>query len=147
MTQHDRITVVDKFYFEPAGGKSRLFETKFWHDLKSIEQLWERSCIGNETWKQLDLGWLNGQPVGMIVIENNEGKFYDKNPTPEERLAVAARVLHLAILGENEVPTDATPWLSIWPGGGFKGKPSPSARLWVRSPSGSLRYTVVAVAE
>lgn len=135
----DRITVVETIYYQPFGDQATSVESKFDRILDSVdEQPYSRKCKATEEWQSLDTGWV--KTCSMLSIENNEGKFAQRIPTPEERDEAKAKVLELAYSGEY---VDEDTWL-ILPGESMRGLPADLSRLLIRCRKGSAKFTVTA---
>ncbi len=48
-------------------------------------------------WEPLDLGWLEGTPVEIVVIENRAGKNPQVIPSPEEKAGTDASTIEIGI--------------------------------------------------
>lgn len=135
----DRLTVVENVYHQTQGEDPFHISTTFERKLQTQEQPYSRTTSVGEEWEQLDCGWL-GDNVGMLIIANNEGKFA-RIPTEEEREEVAKRVL---IIGYRYRDLDS-PACDAWeipPGESFRGSPTNSKSLYIKSLSGRTKYTI-----
>lgn len=120
--------------------------SKFIH---SPEQPFKRVLATvNEEWERLNFVWLDGKPLGMLVIYNDEGKFLQVVPSPEEIAEAAKKILQVGFSKNGEVGPE--PWIDVNPSG--DGVTSESCRLvptspssvYVRSLSGPIRYSFTA---
>jgi hypothetical protein len=129
----DTITVVQTVYHQPAGEEPTAVTLQYVRPLETSEQPYVRKIKVGESWQPLDLGWIE-QP-GMILLVNDEGKFTQTIPTPEERAEAEAKVV--------EVGLGSPPWL-IPPQGSFLGMSSGIGRRLVnlRCQKGTARVTI-----
>lgn len=71
--------------------------------LQTQEQPYTRKKISvGENWTPLDYGYLNGLPISMILIRNEEGKNLQTIPTEQEKLDLSLKALELAVEGASE---------------------------------------------
>ena len=128
---YDRLTVVEMISFASVDGvRAPPVESKYSRVLRHTDQPYQRSYKVTETPTPLDLGWAREwDGVGLLHISNDEGIRPQYIPTPQERVATAARVVEL---GE---------WL-IRPGESQRGVPKDIKTLMVRCQSGEARITV-----
>lgn len=133
----DRLTVLNKVYHSTRGQSPRLFDHGYSVPLLGEEhQPYERQGYAIESWEHLDLGWMNNENAGLLVIINNEGKFLDRYPTDEERENSAKRVLELGY--SNSSPR----WL-IPPQCQMQAWPSEIEDLCIRSSFEQARFTLL----
>lgn len=97
-----------------------------------------REIIVDEAWRLLDIGWV--VTVGKLVLANEEGKFFETQPTDEERHAINRRVIEIACQDRNDTSAvDASVLFEVHPGDAFPVVPHWSKRLWVRCREGQAR--------
>ena len=138
----DRILVIDSVYFCPYNDEVIGVDSRYDRPLETQEQVYTRQChnpntVSTEEWRQLDFGWLSSN-IGMFVITNDEGKYYDTHPSEEEKEDTKKRIL--------QIRCNANPdcvWL-IPPGESFRGSPSDPSHLWIRCEHGQAKYTLTA---
>ena len=136
----DRITVVETIYHRPYMDETLAVDSRFSRIISSGEQPYQRqnhkpNTTATEEWKQLDCGWLKDN-VGMLVITNDEGKFFEVYPTEEEKEEIKLRILEIAY--------EKNP-LAVWyvpPTESFRGCPSDPELLWIRCQHGTAKYTL-----
>lgn len=97
-----RLTVVQQVYHQRPDMSPSQYEHRWDVILEIDEQPYyrERTLQPDEE-HSIDCGWI--EKPGTLLIENQEGLFTGKNPTPEEREDVAGRVLHLSIADSFEI--------------------------------------------
>lgn len=79
MTVRHRLTMVQTFYHQVNGGDAHEIRTQCDRTLESDEQVYERNTTASPDPIPLDFGWLNDQPIALIVIKNQEpGQYQDK---------------------------------------------------------------------
>lgn len=148
MAQEDRITELHKVYFEPYGEQPILFESKGYRNLKTTEQVYQRKGKATPIWTPLDTGWLSGKPLGLLLLQNEEGKFRETIPTPEELLASSRKSIFIAFGDESgNPPSDAVGAWEVLPGNSFHGIPSDASRVFLRCRSGVsvARFSLVLI--
>jgi hypothetical protein len=94
------MSVVDMTYFQPVDGSpTTAFEegVRFTREIESDEQPYTRRKVATEEWQALDHGWV--EKCGMMLVRNNEGRFYAVNPTPEQRAEADKRVIEISFNG------------------------------------------------
>ena len=146
--QQDSMTVVEQIYHQPAGEEPTAYHHSFVRKLTVQEQPYSRKIKVGEGWQPLDLGWFADKPdaVGMVQVVNNEGRFTQTQPTDEERVAAAAKVICLvsrvidAGIG-GMLAEDSFCWL-IRPGESFRGSSTDATRIWIRCQFGVAQATV-----
>lgn len=72
MAVRHRLTMVQTFYHQVNGGDAHEIRTQCDRALDSDEQVYERNTTVSDVPTFLDFGWLNNQPIGLIVIKNQE---------------------------------------------------------------------------
>ncbi len=131
----NRLTVIETVYHQTTTAEPDSIESRFERELISDEQPYRRTTKVGEDWTPLDFGWI--EEVGMIVIQNNEGKGLTKIPTPEEKEELAAKVLEISADPSNS-------WI-VRPGESFRGEPAGKRTLCIRSRSGTTHFNVYAI--
>jgi hypothetical protein len=139
----DLLTVIETVCFRPYMDESFVVDSRFSRRLETSEQPYQRlhhkgGAVATEQWKQLDFGWLK-ENTGMISITNDEGTFYEVNPTEEEREDVEKRVIEVGYQSLNDIQDFV--WF-VPPGEDFRGSPSHPSRLWIRCQHGEARFTL-----
>jgi hypothetical protein len=66
-----RLTVVEQLYHQDSAGNATPVTTTFCRHLQSDEQPYSRRITVGPTWQHIDHGWLDKQPIGMLVVANN----------------------------------------------------------------------------
>lgn len=93
-----RLTVVKFIAYQPlVKTPENLSPESYTHNLYSDEQIWRREFKVGPEWMPLPLGWLEGQPISLIILHNNEGRFTQLIPTPEERADAMARIVEVGV--------------------------------------------------
>lgn len=117
-----RLVVVEQVYYQGEVGVGN--EARFSRENLADEQVWQRTFIANAEWKPLQCGWL-AEGASMLSLTNDEGKGLQKRPTPEERVALAARVVELRCC-------DGHVFARLRPGESLRFEPTDVSRLQVR---------------
>lgn len=89
-----RIAVVEYVYHQQPDVQPTVTESRFSRWLESQEQPYLRRLTLDQTWRELDFGWL--KQSGMLVLKNEEGRFHVQ-PTKDEREDMAARIIEVAL--------------------------------------------------
>lgn len=130
----NRLTVVEKVYHQVMGeGATDMVDNRFYRELKTEEQVYQRKLKATEEWQKLDCGWIT--ECGMLAIKNEEGLFHNTLPTPEERAEVATHVLELGI-GAQEASWQVLPQESM------RGCPMSLQSIYVRCRHGTAKFTL-----
>lgn len=92
----DRITLVLNLYHEHAGDETKERACQVWKELESKDiESYTRRVTAKPEWKPLDLGWVEPEDVGLILIENLAGKGTHVNPTEEEKEETKKQLLEI----------------------------------------------------
>lgn len=137
-----RFTVVERLYHQQVGEKPFAFELQHQHWLDSRDEHYSRHCKAGEQWQPLDPSgnsWV--REAVQLVVSNEEGHFRRVNPTPEEKAAVAARVLELGLF----VGGTVVPFATLHPTASLRFEPIDPTLLRVRCRSGVARYWLILV--
>lgn len=134
----DQITVVETVYHRPAfGGDPFVSDSRFSRELGSFEQVYERKHLqAIEEWKRLDLGWIKS--CGMLILQNEEGRFLQRNPSEEEQVRFRSKVLEVCI---GESPDPGRSWL-VPAGETIRVVPGSIEHLYLRCRTGRAYYTI-----
>jgi hypothetical protein len=93
-----RLTVSEHISYQPLNIAGQdVSPPPFCQLLTTEEQVWRRIVVVTSEWTPVPLGWLDGQPVSMIILKNEEGQFFQVQPTQEERDAAAARIIEVGV--------------------------------------------------
>jgi hypothetical protein len=97
-----RLVVVAQVVHVPPDGGPTPLAYQFGRELETDEQPYgPRRVRAGAGWEPLDYGWLGGPDgVGLVVVENEEGRRPRVVPTPEERADTLARVVELGVIAE-----------------------------------------------
>lgn len=136
--QKARIGVVSLVYHQQTGSEPVSVESRFSRWLESDEQPYLRKLTIKEEWTALDGGWL--KEVGEVFLRNDEGKF-QVQPTDEERAAVMARVVEIAVV-EPVVKQRLFVFGRIRPLESLQFEPHDLTSLRLRCVSGTARCTL-----
>ncbi len=134
-----RLTVVDAVYFSPHDGQPIEYRTPFGRELLTDERPYSRPLTVGPEWVEVDLGWLKDVGVSMVVVQNDEGRYRQTVPSPEERASESDRVVEVA--AETGVP----PFALVRPTESCRFEPARATGLALRCRSGSAKVTVVLV--
>jgi len=135
-----RITVVETIahvgmdlgFTSPTG-----VEARWWRPVASAEQVYQRRLMAGPSWQPLDSGWI--EQVGMVVVENVEGHGLQVIPTPEEKAAIAARVVELGLMGDEG---DCRDFACVLPGEHLRLQPTQPVHLRCRAGEARVVVTV-----
>lgn len=119
-----RLTVVETVYHHQRGGQPAAVEARYTRRLASDEQPYRRTMTLGAEWQPVDLGWLQGQPVGLLILQSGEKP---GGPLVEVGVAVLDAV---------------QPAFVIRPGESFRGEPLPDAEICVRASAAGARLAV-----
>lgn len=99
--ERDRLTMVLSLHHEQPGNDTHSVESRCWKllDNPADQERQTKRIKVDENWSALWLGDLEPDQVGYIVVENNEGRFLQVNPTDEERLDISKRVVEIGLAG------------------------------------------------
>lgn len=75
---------------------ARLLETQ-------IEPYSRRITLNDER-SLIDFGWIKSTDVGMLIVENLEGRKFDVNPSPEEMEEINGRIVEIYLHEDSWVP-------------------------------------------
>ena len=135
-----RLTVVEQVCLQiPDEPPMSLSESRYVRLLATDEQLYARTMKVGEAWIPLDCGW-NAKSAGLLVLINEPTRF-TVQPTPEERAKADARVIEVALAGEEAGMWSALPkcFSVIRPGESCRFEPTCPDALRVRCRSGATR--------
>jgi hypothetical protein len=140
----DRITVLESVYYRPYNQQPIALEIRSSRSLKSDEKPYQRQnhkkTVATEEWKEVDFGWLEND-LGLFVIQNDEGSMYETIPTEDEKSEDKKKVLEIGFGTPENPPQDV--WL-IPPHESFRGSPSSSSNVMIRSQHKEIKYTLTA---
>jgi hypothetical protein len=135
-----RLTVVETLYHQPAGGFPATMlgdASRFYRDLSSDEQAYERHRALKGDWEPLDCGWIDR--CGMLLVRNDEGQF-TVNPTPDQRAEVSRKVIEMSFDGERTS-------ILIPPTETCRFYPADIKQIKLRCHEGVARYTICLLPE
>ena len=124
------------YHQEPHREATVLADKPFMRWLDSDEQPYQRKGRAGPEWKKLDLGWLDGQGVGLVVVANETGRDAMVNPTKGEAAALAAAVLTIGV----QVGDAVEPVADISPGESARFRPRKPGALRVMCESGECKF-------
>jgi len=126
------LVVVEQVYYQVRGEEPAAAESRYARHVSGDEQCYERHVRAGPEWRPLDLGWLAGRPLSLLVLRNDEGRHLDANPTPERRRELDGRVVELAQDGGGA-------FALVRPGESLRLEPADPARLRLRCRAGAAR--------
>lgn len=130
----NRLSVIGAVYYETADAQPEGAQYVFSRELKTDDQVYKRNLKATEEWQPLDCGWLSD--CGMLLIVNNEGKF-TVNPTDEQREEASKKILEVSY-----GPVQCQPNWLIPVGESMQALPSDVDKLFIRSQSGVIKFTI-----
>lgn len=107
-------------------------------NLSVKEDHYSRRIRVNQDWIPLDLGHLRADQVGLVVIENLEGRFLDVNPTEGERKEASKRIIQVSF-GDPTNASLAFPAPASLP---YVGYPQDASRIALRCPVGVAKCRI-----
>lgn len=117
-------------------GNRPMQESYAYHELMdSDEDCYVRKLTIEQAWVKLDLGFIKPEGVRMIILENRTGNDLKKNPTEEEKAAIAKTILQVSV-------SDDAVWKPDWtvsPSQFFCGSPANPEIIKIRSAGGPLK--------
>jgi hypothetical protein len=140
-----RLTVTQQVSYQLPDDPPKAFRCGFDRELSSGsgEEVYERTRLkATQDWQEVDFGFLKGKPLAYVAIQNREGLFTQTNPTEEEKIEVAKKVLDIGIYRSD---VGAIEFTGVPPTECYSGWPS--GRLYIRCRSGEARYSLFAVPE
>ncbi len=129
----DHLTVVETVYHRQYGEEATAVESRFTRELQTQEQSYTRRLKVEEEWRSLDTGWII--QVGMLVIQNTEGKFLQQIPSEADKAEALKKTIEIKHDGSEGC------WL-ILPGESIRVCPSDASSLRIRCQLGTARFTV-----
>lgn len=135
---HDRITARTSFYF------SHFSQDPFCHTIinnrfvrSSGIEVYSRRCWADSDWRELDPGWVAREGcIGLIILENLEGKDVVQHLSEEEKKAATGHLLQVAYEGNTDYR------FFIYPGDGWSVVPDPAFKLVIRVAAGRTPYRI-----
>jgi hypothetical protein len=137
-----RMTVRDMVYHQNPGDQPTLAETAFTVDLTTQEQPYRRPQVATQRWSPVDFGYLT--EASHVVIENREGRFTQRVPTPEQREAAEAKVLEIAFFAGIDMHERPAACILVPPRQSIRVVFAKLGLVKIRSQYGDARYFVCA---
>jgi hypothetical protein len=139
ITPSPRITIVSNITHQAPGEEAVSVVPRFHRNISSDEQPYQRrKSIGSKP-EPLDFGWLKDN-AGLVIIQNDEGSFLQRNPTEEEREEVSGRILSLLLVSGDVHhtlahirPGEASPPLHV---------DEVTGELWLTGCADKVKYTI-----
>ncbi len=143
LERNDRLTAQLMLTYETIGDPPIQFSCVFSNMLKSSGgECYTRRIKVEDNWIPLDLGWVDSDKVGLIVLDNQTGITRPSvNPTEEEKKAAAEAVLLMSVGGE----VLYSPNWRLSPGRFFCAEPVNANNLFIRSAKGTVKLTIFIV--
>jgi hypothetical protein len=94
--EFSRVTVNLNVHHELAGEQPRSFCFAFQDFLKSSQESYSRKLHALSGWTKLDLGWVEPDEVGYVLIDNLEERNELVYQTEEEKHEAASRIIEIA---------------------------------------------------
>lgn len=92
----NRVTVLLTVHHEQSGEQPSSFGFTFSDLLETSQGAYSRRMRALSDWASLDLGWMESDDVGYILIHNIEGGVPAVQPTKEEKALTASHIIELA---------------------------------------------------
>lgn len=147
----NRLTVVDRIYYQEIGQPIYDLETKYAVQLQSKNhQVYEKRMRAGEQWKPLNIQWedMDGNPITQcseLIIRNEEGVFQHTIPTEEEKQEARERVLEIALERSLQDGEIVEPILIVAPGTVMRCQPFALNGFQVRCRKGTARFTLILI--
>lgn len=134
--RNDRITIALNLYHEHKGSQPSHISVRKSMILKEQEEPWSRRKEFSETWEVLP-EWMPYALIGTIVIENLAGSNLLVNPTKEERAAIDASIIEVAVASpQGLISQDTQGFFEVPPSWPLFFMPVDASRIRVRCRSG-----------
>lgn len=145
------LTIVQNIYHQQEGMQPIHVESRISRKLSSDEQPYVRQLKVGEIWTPLETGWLG--ECSILVIKNNEGRFTDKLPTPEQVEEAESKVLEIGFSTRGPSPLNPKSIepeviigaLEILPRESHPIHPIALWSVYIRSRKGETRYSVTII--
>lgn len=108
--EKSRLTVVDIVYHQVVGGQTKQFPGRYFQWLQGHSEAVVRELRIGEEWTELPS--LMGDECAMLVIENMEGMFFDRIPSPDAVAEANERVIEYGY-GEGTAQQDIAPRMGV----------------------------------
>jgi len=105
----DRVTVVEHVHFQHATEPPMSIGSPYDRILSTQVEPYSRRLVVTEERSMLDFGWINSVDVGMLIVENYEGRKFDVNPSPEELEEVSQRIVEIYLHADSHTPVLVRP--------------------------------------
>ena len=135
-----RLTVVESVHCQTVDSSPWGISTSFERTLKTDEQPYVRKLTATEEWTKLDTGWLT--ECSMLVLVNEEGLFKGRQPTPEQKIESAKKVIEVGCALPH---LDTIRCIGAWelpPKESMRGCPTELSIVFVRCQHGTAKFTV-----
>ena len=143
-----RVLFLANLHFQPPNDQPVSFPSGLERTVRCKDaDTYTRKLTLGEEWKPLDAGHLteaDPDGVGLVTVRNDEGRFPHAVPSPEERAALAERVVEVGVYVDNQ---DGTPgaiaFARVAPGEALPPfDPAAFRDLRVRCRKGTARVTI-----
>ncbi len=132
-----RISAVLRLYYSSPSIPPMSVADQWYRWGKTDRAAYQRPyCVVSDEWLPIDLGWLEGQPIGMIVLSNDEGKGLQSTPSAAEREDTEMRVLEVCFSDRR------TADVYVLPGTSLPLTPVTPQAVMVRSRFKTVKYTI-----
>lgn len=89
----DRLTFITSVIHTSQSASPVVVDCRRSIRLEHKEQPYSRRITVKPTWDKLDLGWVEPDQVGFIVIQNQEGRALGLQPSPEEAKSIESKII------------------------------------------------------
>ena len=132
-----RLTITGAISYQSAGGEAIQYPLNEGVNLQTVEDPYDRHQRFGEDWQPIEVGWIEG--ASIVYLFNTEGGGFQRIPTEEEKAAVTARIIEVAV-GNDPYPT---PFLLLPPGRRQSFLPADIKRLVARCQKGIAKCRIV----
>lgn len=88
-----RITVIEHVIYNVKSNQPHVIANRFSRNQMTEEQAYKRQIVIGTEWTKLEPNWI--KVCGMMIINNEEGKYKQRIPTPDERAEVNSHILEV----------------------------------------------------
>lgn len=100
----DRLTIVEHIHFQHSSESPMSIGQPFARLLETQVEPYSRRITLTEERLLIDFGWVKSTDVGMLIVENLEGRKFDVNPSPEEMEEINGRIIEIYLHEDSWVP-------------------------------------------
>ena len=138
-----RLTVTESIYHQSPEGEPVEIGYSGARFLETDEQVYSRRTTVGEEWTPIDCGWLRESGASLLLLRNEEGRFTQVIPSPEQRGETQGRVVEV---GVGTPHGEVVPFAEVDPQESpLRLRPSDLGSLYLRCRQGRAKVTVTLV--